>query len=175
LKSDPVFSTFVALQAIERNGKGRISCIEPFPRPWLRKLEQGVTIHRQRVQAFDAGFFNGQLRDSDILFIDSTHTVKAGSDCLHLYLRILPELTSKIAVHAHDIHLPFPLPRRHAEQQIYWTEQYLLYAYLLHNPIAKVVFGSRYHHAYNRASLHKLMRDRYPSGGGSFWFTLNQG
>jgi hypothetical protein len=100
--------------------------------------------------------------------------VKAGSDCLHLYLRILPHLTSKVTVHAHDIYLPFPQPRRHAEQQIYWTEQYLLYAYLLQNPIAKVVFGSRHHHAYNRAGLEKLMRGRYPSGGGSFWFNLNE-
>jgi hypothetical protein len=168
------FSTFIALQAIERNGSGRISCIEPFPRPWLRQLEQRATVHQQRVQEFDAGFFNSQLTDSDVLFIDSTHTVKAGSDCLHLYLRILPELTSKITVHAHDIYLPFPQPRRHAEQQIYWTEQYLLYAYLLQNPVAKVVYGSRYHHAHNRAGLEKLMRGRYPSGGGSFWFTLNQ-
>jgi len=168
------FSTFVALQAIERNGSGRISCIEPFPRPWLGNLEQRVTIHRQRVQEFDAYFFNSQLMDSDVLFIDSTHTVKAGSDCLHLYLRILPELTSKVTVHAHDIYLPFPQPRRHAEQQIYWTEQYLLYSYLLQNPVAKVVYGSRYHHAQNRAVLDKLMRGRYPSGGGSFWFTLNE-
>ena len=169
------FSTFVAIQAIERNGSGRISCIEPFPRPWRRQLEQRATIHQQRVQEFDADFFNSQLTDSDVLFIDSTHTVKAGSDCLHIYLRILPELTSKVTVHAHDIYLPFPQPRRHAEQQIYWTEQYLLYAYLLQNPIAKVVYGSRYHHAHNRAGLEKLMRGRYPSGGGSFWFTLNQG
>jgi len=56
------FSTFVALQAIERNGQGRISCIEPFPRPWLDKLERRVAIHRQRVQAFDAGFSTASFR-----------------------------------------------------------------------------------------------------------------
>ena len=43
------------------------------------------------------------------------------------------------------------------------------------NPVAKAVYGSRYHHAHNQAGLQKLMRGRYPSGGGSFWFTLNQG
>lgn len=168
------FSTLVALQAIKKNGSGRISCIEPFPLSWFENLEPQVTIYRQRVQDFDADFFNSQLTDSDVLFIDSTHTVKAGSDCLHIYLRILPELASKLMVHVHDIYLPFPLPRKHAEEQIYWTEQYLLYAFLLKNRAAKVVFGSNYHHAFNKADLDRLMRGRYPSGGGSFWFSLNE-
>ena len=38
------------------------------------------------------------LQDGDILFIDSTHTVKTGSDCLHIYLRLLPKITKKTKV-----------------------------------------------------------------------------
>ena len=31
------------------------------------------------------------------------------------------------------------------DQQVFWNEQYLLYAYLTMNPRTRVVYGSRYH------------------------------
>jgi hypothetical protein len=166
------FSTFVALQALEKNGAGSVSCIEPFPRDWFRKVQDRVTLHERRVQDLAPDFFQTHLNSGDVLFIDSTHTVKAGSDCLHLYLRVLPELTHRVHVHAHDIFLPFPLPKQNAETHIYWTEQYLLYAYLLQNPFCKVIFSSQYHHSFNRPALNRFMRGRYGSGGGSIWLTL---
>jgi hypothetical protein len=164
------YSTLVAMRAIKKNGVGALSCIEPFPMPWLEEL--GVQLHREPVQSFQVDFFNDQLDDGDVLFIDSTHTVKAGSDCLHLYLRILPELRANLTVHAHDIYLPFPLPRKAFDKHVYWTEQYLLYAYLLDNPRAKVLYGSFFHFKVNKPALDRLMRNRWPSGGASFWFSL---
>jgi hypothetical protein len=164
------FSTLVALRALKKNGAGAITCIEPFPMPWLEALE--ITLHREPVQSLQAEFFNAQLADGDVLFIDSTHTVKAGSDCLHLYLRILPELKADVTVHAHDIYLPFPLPRQSFDKHVFWTEQYLLYAYLLDNPRAKVLYGSCFHSHFNRPVLDAFMRGRWPSGGASVWFSL---
>jgi len=166
------FSTLVALSALSRNGTGTVSCIEPYPMPWLERLGS-VSLHRSPAQTFEADFFNAQLADGDVLFIDSTHTVKAGSDCLHLYLRILPELNAKLTVHAHDIYLPFPLPRSQFDRHIYWTEQYLLYAYLLDNPRARVLFGSYYHSKTGKQALDAFMRGRWPSGGASLWFSLD--
>jgi hypothetical protein len=167
------FSTLVALAAINKNEFGKVSCIEPYPMPWLEKLGSKVTLHKAPVQSFGADFFNAQLVQGDVLFIDSTHTVKAGSDCLHLYLRILPQLRADLTVHAHDIYLPFPMPRSDFERHIYWTEQYLLLAYLLDNPRAKVLYGSRYHARFNARALEAFMRGRWLSGGASFWFKLN--
>lgn len=165
------FSTLVALRALEKNGSGKLSCIEPFPRPWLTALQDRLTLHVNLVQSLEADFFNENLRSGDVFFIDSTHTVKAGSDCLHLYLRILPGILSDVTIHVHDILLPFPLDRSQAMKHNYWTEQYLLYAYLLDNPRTKVLFGSRYHYRLNRPRLDAFMRDRWQSGGGSFWFS----
>jgi hypothetical protein len=165
------FSTLVVLRALEKNGRGKLSCIEPFPLPWLAALKDRLTLHVQPVQSFESGFFNENLADGDILFIDSTHTVKAGSDCLHLYLRILPEIRSDVTVHVHDIWLPFALDRAQVTRHAYWTEQYLLYAYLLENPRTTVLYGSRYHYYFNKPQLDKFMCGRWNSGGGSFWFS----
>jgi hypothetical protein len=102
------YSTLVALEAVRQNGFGEVICIEPFPRDWIRALP--IELIEQKVQTLDSQFFQEQLDDGDILFIDSTHTVKNGTDVLHLYLRVLPFLTRKLAVHVHDIYLPYPLP-----------------------------------------------------------------
>jgi predicted O-methyltransferase YrrM len=166
------FSTLVALEALKKNGSGRLTCIEPYPKRWLESMQDLLTLHRSPVQSFEPDFFNSTLSAGDVLFIDSTHTVKAGSDCLHLYLRILPELQKDVTVHAHDIYLPFPLARRQATRHVYWTEQYLLYAYLLDNPRAEVIFGSSYHANFNRDRLTNFMRGRWAPGGASIWFNL---
>jgi hypothetical protein len=97
------FSSLVAREALRRNGAGRLVCIEPFPSKWLRRLP-GIELIEKPAQAIPAAFFNETLADGDILFIDSTHTVKVGSDCLHLYLRVLPGLTRDLAFHGRRVH-----------------------------------------------------------------------
>jgi hypothetical protein len=56
------------------------------------------------------------------------------------------------------------------EHQIFWTEQYLLLAFLIDNPRTRVLFGSAYHQYANPSLLGLLMHGRYSKGGGSFWF-----
>lgn len=163
------FSTLVAASAIKANGFGSIACIEPYPRPFLPNVEH-VTLHQIRAQDIDAEQINSMLDDGDILFIDSTHTVKTGSDCLHIYLRLLPQIKKNILIHIHDIFLPFGMPQKWViDHQIYWTEQYLLLAWLQDNPKTTVIYGSVYHQHFNRPLLEKLMNGKYPSGGASFW------
>jgi len=164
------WSTLVAQQAVARNGFGTIMCIEPYPNAFLADIP-GITLVQKRIQDVPTDFFTQNLADGDFLFIDSTHTVKHDSDCLHLYLRILPAIAADIMVHVHDIHLPNALPvERMRDQQIFWNEQYLLYAYMLKNTQVRTVYGSKYHYLKNRAALDGLMHGRYPAGGGSFWF-----
>ncbi len=164
------FSTLVALQAVQRNGTGTIHCFEPFPRPFLTQ-ESRITLHRSKAQQIQPELVNDLLRDNDILFIDSTHTVKTGSDCLHMYLRILPQIRRKILVHVHDVFLPFGMPKKWLlVDELFWTEQYLLLALLIDNPKAMAVYGSNYNSEWNRPLMEAQMAGRYPSGGSSFWF-----
>ncbi len=163
-------STLVARQAMTMNGFGTILSVEPYPLHFLKTIE-GVELITERAQDLNSSFFNDHLSDGDILFIDSTHTVKHDSDVLHIYLRVLPELACNLTIHAHDIYLPETLPLGMLrEHQIYWNEQYLLYAYMLNNPRVRTLFGSRYHMLHHHAELTRFMRGQYKPGGASLWF-----
>jgi hypothetical protein len=74
------------------------------------------------------------LRADDVLFVDSTHTVKLGSDVNFVILEVLPRLHAGVLVHFHDIFLPWEYPRSwFTEMQYFWAEQYLLQAFLAFN------------------------------------------
>jgi hypothetical protein len=162
------FSTLVARQALDKNGSGKLVIVEPYPREWLAHLD--LELHRVPAQSLSPSFFNSKFADGDILFIDSTHTVKAGSDCLQIYLRILPALRAHLTIHVHDIYLPMPMPRHDFDRHIYWTEQYLLLAYLLDNPRTHTLFASRYLWRFHNEKITAFMRGRFGPGGASFWF-----
>jgi len=168
------FSTLIADQAIRKNQVGRITLIEPYPKDFLRNLESVETIVESFVQDIPVSDLIELVESSDIWFIDSTHTVKIGSDCLYIYLKVMPEISKDIIVHTHDIYLPFGMPYKNAlEKHMYWTEQYLLYAYMLDNPKIDVLFGSAYVKRVMPTAMDQLMLNQYPGGGGSIWYRLN--
>jgi methyltransferase family protein len=168
------FSTLVADAAIRKNGSGEIVCIDPYPRPFLSQIKSVCELIAKPIQAITPASFARLLAGADILFIDSTHTVKIGSDCLYIYLVLMPSITQALTVHSHDIFLPFGMPLEWSRDlQIHWTEQYLLYAYLLGNRSARAVFSSAYAVEFLRDSSERLMRGRYGAGGGSLWYQLN--
>ena len=113
-----------------------------------------------------------ELASQDILFIDSTHTVKLGGDVNRLFLDILPLLAPGVLVHVHDIFLPREYPRAWIERDgKFWAEQYLLQAFLCLNaefevvlPLNALLHAGR---AEPTAVLRRLNPDAHP---GSFWF-----
>ena len=168
------FSTLVANEALIKNGKGKLTLIEPYPKDFLRKLDRVENFVESCVQDIPVPEVVALVESSDIWFIDSTHTVKVGSDCLYLYLLVMPQITKDIIVHSHDIHLPYGLPKAQVlEKHIYWTEQYLLYAYMLDNPKINVLFSSAYSNKVLPDSLAQLMQGKYPPGGASIWYKLS--
>lgn len=106
-------------------------CVEPFPRPALSCLA-GVHLARVRVQELPVEFFR-TLESGDLLFIDSTHTVKTGSDTVYLLLEILPRLNPGVIVHLHDIYLPYLYRRDVLHNYFDWQETSLLLALLKGN------------------------------------------
>lgn len=168
------FSTLVADEALRKNGSGEIIIIEPYPKPLLTGLASVSRIIERPVQSIPAPEMIRLVEDCDVWFIDSTHTVKAGSDCLYLYLKVMPYLESPVLCHSHDIFLPYGMPQRWIRDlHIYWTEQYLLQAYLLDNPKAQVLFGSNYVHRHLPELATRMMSGRFESGGSSLWYALN--
>jgi hypothetical protein len=165
------YSTLAAAEAIAKNGTGEIVCIEPYPSRFLASIPQVSRVIAKRVQDMPVEWFSESLRANDILFIDSTHTVKPGSDCLYEYLQVLPILANGVVVHAHDIFLPEGLPPFWVNDLLYhWTEQYLLFALLLENRRFEVLFGSRYHQRYHADLVEDLAGKEGFEHSSSFWF-----
>lgn len=125
------FSTHIAYAAMQANGMGKITCIEPYPTAKLRELGGRVTIVESRVQQIDPALF-AALGPNDICFIDSSHVSRLDSDVNYEVMQILPTLRPGVVAHIHDVFIPFEYPAHWLkERRWFWNEQYLLYAYLL--------------------------------------------
>jgi hypothetical protein len=150
----------------------QFTCIEPFPPPFLEAGVPGISqLLTQPVQETQPELFLS-LDSGDVLFIDSSHTVKTGGDVVFLVQDVLPRLRSGVIVHFHDIFLPYDYPQDWVVAGRAWNEQYLVRAFLMFNSEFRVLLavGWLSHH---RASLlaDTLPADPsgYPDGGGSLW------
>ncbi len=139
-------STLIALQALQRNRDeghdAELICIEPYPSDMLRQAAgRGMRLIECPVQAVDLALFE----TTDLLFIDSSHVCRIGSDATHEMLEIVPRLPVGAAVHWHDIVLPANYWREWTERNLYfWNESYFLHAFLLFNRAFSVNWGARY-------------------------------
>ncbi|GHC05662.1 hypothetical protein GCM10010080_19410 [Thermomonas carbonis] len=141
-------STKLACAAIRRNvAEGRVAstltCIEPFHTEVLEGLPEVSRILRSYVQDVAMDEFTS-LEAGDILFIDSTHTVRPGGDVWWEICEILPRLNPGVLVHIHDISLPQPYPSRTLDNHWYWMEQYMLQAFLSFNRRYSVVWAGNF-------------------------------
>ena len=169
-------STLVTAAALEMNRRqngreSRFTAIEPYPGPLFRHPIPGLTDLLQRpLEEVDLGLFQ-ELGENDVLFIDSTHAVKCGGDVNRIYLEILPRIKAGVVIHIHDIFLPAEYPKKWLlDEHVFWTEQYLLQAFLAFNREFEVLWGGSYMHLEHSAEL----AEHFPSYGsgawpGSFW------
>ncbi len=124
------FSTKISRLAILDGGLDtRLVSIDPQPR--VDVLAWVDDCHRLPVERLGNQDWWRDLEERDILFVDSSHTVKTGGDVVHLFLRILPRLRAGVLVHIHDVFLPYEYPREWVIDRGWgWNEQYLVQAML---------------------------------------------
>jgi len=154
-------------------GHVEFTCIEPYPRPFLRGARGVSRLIEQTVQAIPLTLFEA-LGEGDILFIDSSHVSKTGSDVNFLYFEVLPRLAAGVHVHVHDIFLPNDYPQDWVlGQNRSWNEQYVLRALLMYSSMFRVTFGCSYAFHTQPALVKTALA--HPKGhafaGGSFWMT----
>ena len=84
-----------------------LTFIEPNPERLL-EVTKGVSVEfrREFIQEVPLSTYDG-LSENDILFIDTSHVSKVGSDVNFIIFDILPRLSSGVLVHFHDIFFPF--------------------------------------------------------------------
>ena len=152
------FSSAVFLDTNETFFKSSIQAtfIEPDTSRLDRLLTDqdrgNVTIVRQLVQDLPTTQFS-HLTSNDILFVDSSHVCKVGSDLNYIMFDILPSLASGVHIHFHDIFYPFEYPKEWIYRGVAWNEAYLLRAFLQYNPAFRIVAWSDYLQRFHEQEL----------------------
>jgi len=124
-------STKVARKSIRDNNlRTEITSIDPFPRATIDHLADKVV--RQPLETMSDHSLITDLEANDILFIDNSHRVLPNSDATVCFLELLPKLKPGVIVHIHDIYLPYDYPQNMCDR--FYSEQYMLAAFLLANP-----------------------------------------
>jgi predicted O-methyltransferase YrrM len=143
------FSSALILDTVERFflQQPEMTFIEPYPqrvRKLLKSQDKAATrIIERKVQEVPIDTFSA-LRAGDLLFIDSTHVIKCGSDVQFLMFEVLPRLSTGVFVHFHDVFYPFEYPAEWLLKGIYWNEDYFLRAFLSYNSEWEIVFFNTY-------------------------------
>ena len=142
------YSTRVLAKAMRANREydgveGKLITIDPDPdRLPCNGMEDFVTYLQKPVQDIDLDVFK-KLESGDVLFIDSSHVAGIGSDVVREFLEILPVLNPGVIIHVHDIFLPCDYPRHAVLHHFwFWSEQYLLQAFLTFNSNFQVLWAS---------------------------------
>jgi hypothetical protein len=121
------------------------------------------------LQDAPAGTFDG-LEAGDILFLDSSHVSKTGSDVNYYLFEILPRLKPGVLIHIHDILFPFEyLEDWVLQDKRSWNEAYVMRAFLQYNDAFEILYWNNY--IYHRLSddLKELMPLCLENEGGSLW------
>jgi hypothetical protein len=168
------FSSSVILDTNALFFQGHIECqfIDPEPERLLSLLHEGekdrIRLIDRGLQDVDDGIFR-ELQENDILFVDSSHVFKTGSDVNLLLGEILSSLQRGVWIHFHDIFYPFEYPKEWVYEGRSWNEAYAIRAFLQHNDVFSIQFFTDF-----LAQLHKeLLISRMPlcarNTGASLW------
>lgn len=166
------FSSALAIDVNELNFKNEIKMtfIEPYP-DRLNKLLKDNDSHiilEEKVQNVSLDIFK-ELDENDILFIDSSHTAKAGSDVNYLIFEVLPRLKKGVYVHFHDVFWPFEYPKEWIYDGRSWNEVYLLRAFLQYNNTFSIKLWNQYLAEFYEAIFTEFMPQCLKNTGGSLW------
>jgi hypothetical protein len=127
-----------------------------------------VNVMRARLQDVPLTTFDS-LAANDILFIDSTHVSKTGSDVNRILFEILPRLASGVHIHFHDVFYPFEYPKEWVYEGRAWNEDYILRAFLEFNDSFEIVLFGTWLARFHRELLDELMPMTRENPGGSLW------
>lgn len=148
-----------------------LTFIDPFTNRLLSLLKgedrNNITIIEKNVQQVSLESFK-KLQSGDILFIDSTHVSKTGSDVNYILFEILPILQKGVLIHFHDIFFPFEYPKKWVFKGFNWNEAYILKAFLMYNNDFEIKLFSEYLHLHH-SDCFREMPLAYKNKGGNLW------
>lgn len=168
------YSSCATLDTNERFFQNRLACtfIEPYPQLLESLLLPGdrerLTLLPTPLQTVPVETFQN-LQANDILFIDSTHVSKIGSDVNYIFFQLLPSLAAGVYIHFHDIFFPFEYPQAWVMEGRAWNEAYLLKSFLQFNDTFEIVFFNTFLEMFHADKFEELMPLCLKNPGGSIW------
>jgi hypothetical protein len=173
-----VGSGFSSCAAVDCNegllrGRGKLTFIDPHPERLRTLLSPDSRYHAgiepTQLQDVPLDLFRS-LRANDILFLDSSHVAKTGSDVVDYLFRIFPVLATGVLIHIHDIFFPFEYPSDWVfANGRSWNEAYLLRAFLTGNIDYRILFFSDWFYKCRRSLVAAQMPLCIEHRGGSLW------
>jgi hypothetical protein len=172
------WSSAVALDASEVLGiSTQHTFIEPYPDRLHLALRDAdrvrVEIHQKPVQEIPLELFQ-TLEANDILFIDSTHVYKPGSDVQYLFNRVLPRLREGVKVHIHDMFFPFEYPPAWIVEGRNWNELHMVRMLLQNSNRYKTYFWNHFLVATHHAVATSAVPELAINAGGGLWLSVNR-
>jgi len=167
------YSSAVMLDTNEFFFKNQIDLtfIDPYSERLFSILKQEdkqkIKVNETDVQLISLDVFK-KLESGDILFVDSTHVTKTGSDVNYILFEILPILNSGVLIHFHDIFYPFEYPKEWVFRGFNWNEDYILKAFLMYNDKFEIKLFSEYLHKHHK-EVFVDMPLTYLNTGGNLW------
>ena len=168
------FSTAAILDTCDQiiDYKPYIQCVEPHPERLLKLLLNkdlgSIDIIDKKLQFVDLEVFTA-LGENDLLFIDSSHVCKYGSDVQHIFFKILPSLRKGVYVHFHDIHYNFEYDKKWVKGGRFWNESYLLRSFMMYNDHWEISLFGQYCHKEFPNLLSSMMPLSIEDHGGSIY------
>ena len=148
------FSTRIALAALTQNASvermmPELITIDPYSR-LTTQMPTALRYSTIKQSLQETGRdIPGMLSAGDLLFVDSSHVFKFGSDVKFLFEFIYPCLDVGVILHIHDIFTPFDYPIDWmTKEKRFWNEQYFLESFLSYNRNFRI-----------EAAVHYLARD----------------
>jgi hypothetical protein len=149
-----------------------MTCVDPHSEVLLSLLGEDakhITVVTKEVQRVPLSLFE-ELELNDIVFIDSSHVLKTGSDVCFELFEILPRLKAGVLVHFHDVFWPFEYPSEWvmAENRS-WNELYVLRAFLMCNNKWDIIMFNDFLQRFERPLIERTFPQFLRNPGGALW------
>lgn len=172
--SSKIISAAIKLNQID-GYKTNYTIIDPYSKLDKQNFPTNTKIIKRPIELMNLSIFES-LEENDILFIDSSHVCKIGSDVNFEILEILPSLNIGVLIHFHDIPFPFEYPKTYSTNpkfRVFWNESYLLQAFLICNSDFQISLPMSYLQKYHLLELEKAfphsLKTDFSWVSGSFW------
>ncbi|MES1226358.1 MAG: class I SAM-dependent methyltransferase [Bacteroidota bacterium] len=152
----------------------KLTFIEPYPDRLNKLLKPDevelINLISQNLQDVPIDIFQ-ELGAGDILFVDSTHVSKTGSDVNSILFDILPILPGGVIIHFHDIFYPFEYPKEWVLgwSGFGWNEIYMVRAFLTNNEAYEILLFNTFMEEIYKDWFTEKMPLCLKNKGGSLW------